>query len=361
MREPVRGSPPAHARAGIAARLALVALGLSFGSLAGEIFFRLVPFERVKYEIRYGHFSGNLVSRFLEYDAVLTFRNRRGASFPDAGVRINSLGLRGPEIAVAKSPGVRRVLCLGDSCTFGAAHPYPQMLRQILEARAPGRFEVLNGGVIGYTSLHALEWFERELAGLQPDVVTLYFGWNDMWREKDSAVRAWFKSRVAGGAAPRLRSYLWEALSRGLVYVENSFGVSSLQVPPEQYRAVLERFAGLGRERGFETVYLTAPSGFDGDRTPPWLFRQGFVARGDSALQLRRTYNRIVVEVSRRERLPLVDCAGDFERSGGRALFGDPDHDPIHPNDAGYRRIAEALAAELLTVRSATSSAAASR
>lgn len=349
------------ARAGWAARLALVALGTGLGLVAGEAFFRLVPFERVKYEVRYGHFSGNVVGRFLEYDPVLTFRNRRGASFPDTGVRINSLGLRGPEVAVAKPPGVRRVLCLGDSCTFGAAHPYPEILQQILDARAPGRFEVLNGGVIGYTSLHGLEWFERELSPLRPDVVTLYFGWNDMWREKDSAVRAWFKRRVAGEAAPRLRSYLWEAASRGLTYVESSFGRSSLQVPPEQYRAVLARFARLGRERGFEPVYLTAPSGFDGDRTPQWLVRQGFVARGDSAAQLRRTYNRIVVEVTERERLPLVDGAADFERSGGRALFGDPDYDPIHPNDAGYRRIAAALADRLLELESAAGAASARR
>lgn len=333
----------------LAARLALVVVGLFAGLCAGEVFFRLVPFERVKYEIRYGHFSGNQVSRFLEYDPVLTFRNRRGATFPDAGVTINSLGLRGPEVTIEKPAGVRRVLCLGDSCTFGAGHPYPELLQRLLDARAPGRFQVLNGGVIGYTSVHGLEWFQRELGELKPDVVTLYYGWNDMWREKDSAVRAWFQGRASGGAPPRMRSYLWEAASRAWVFLENSFGRSSLQVPPEQYRATLERFAALGRASGgFRTIYLTAPAGFDDGHTPAWLIEQGFVARGDSAPELRREYNHVVVEVARRERLPLVDCAADFERSGGRAWFGDPDSDPIHPNEAGYRRIAEMLAAELL-------------
>lgn len=344
-----------------AARLALVLFGMLAGVVAGEIFFRLVPFERVKYEVRYGHFGGNEVSRFLEYDPVLTFRNRRGASFPDAGVTINSLGLRGPQIAVAKPSGVRRVLCLGDSCTFGAGRPYPDMLQEILDRRAPGRFQVLNGGVIGYTSLHGLEWLERELGGLQPDVVTLYFGWNDMWREKDSAVRQWFKNRVAGEAPPRFKSYLWEALSRGFVFVKNSLGVSSLQVPPEQYRRVLEHFAALGRARGFVPVYLTAPAGFDDDRTPQWLVDKGFVARGDSAPKLHERYNAITVEVSREQKLPLVDLAADFARSGGRALFGDPDQDPIHPNQEGYRRIAEDLADAILEIEAGASGASASR
>ena len=327
--------------------IALVVGGLLLGIAAGEIVFRFVPFERVKYEVRYGHFSGNVVSRFLEYDPVLTFRNRRSASFADAGVRINSLGLRGPEVEVAKPRGKRRVLCLGDSCTFGAAHPYPEILQSLLDRRAPGSFEVLNGGVIGYTSLHGLEWFERELAALQPDVVTIYYGWNDMWREKDSAVRDWFRSRVAGEPAAWGRSYLWEAISRGSVFVRNRLGRTGLQVPPEQYRAVLERFAAIGRERDFTPVYLTAPAGFDDDRTPDWLVAQGFVRRGDSAPELRRQYNRVVAEVAAREAAPLVDCAADFERAGGRTLFANPDQDPIHPNDEGYRRIAEAVAAEL--------------
>jgi lysophospholipase L1-like esterase len=339
-------------------RALLVALGLLAGLAAGEILFRVVPFERVKYEIRYGHFSGNQVGRFLEYDPVLTFHNRRSTSFPDVGVEINSLGTRGPEVRDPKPPGLWRVICLGDSCTFGAARSYPQILQSILDERAPGAFEIVNAGVIGYTSLHGLEWFQRDLARLHPDVVTLYFGWNDMWREKDSAVRGWFQSRIAGERRPWFRSYLWEAASRSVVFLANAFGRSGLQVPPEQYRAVLRRFAALGREQGFAVVYLTAPAGFDDDHTPQWLIDHGFVAPGDSALALRRTYNRIVTEVAAHEKRPLVDCAADFERSGGRALFADPDHDPIHPNDTGYRRIAAALAEELLHLRTSNATSA---
>ncbi len=341
-----------------ARRLALAIGGLLLGLGAGEVLFRLVPFERVKYEVRYGHYSGNEVGRFLEYDPILTFRNRRSTSFPDSGVRINAFGLRGPDVSATKRPRVIRVLCLGDSCTFGSLQPYPELLQAILDQHSPGRFEVLNGGVIGYTSVHGLEWFERELGRLNPDVVTLFFGWNDMWREKDSAVRAWFKSRIDGEAPPRFRSYLWEALARCAVFVRNWLGRSPLQVPPEQYRAVLEHFAALGRERRFTPVYLTAPSGFDDDLTPQWLMRQGFVARGDSALRLREEYNQVVVEVAGRERLPLVDLAADFANGGGRALFERPDEDPIHPNARGYRRIAEALAAELLKMFAPTAAAA---
>ena len=172
-------------------------------------------------------------------------------------------------------------------------------------------------------------------------------------------VRAWFKIRVAREQPARFRSYLWEAVSRGLVFLRSWIGHATLQVPPDQYRAVLERFAGLGRERRFTPIYLTAPAGFDGDQTPQWLVRRGMVAAGDSVPRLRQEYNRVVVEVAEEEHLPLVDLAADFERDGGRTLFDRPDEDPIHPNERGYRVIAKALATEILKV-SAPSVAAAS-
>ena len=333
-------------------KLALVAMSICAAILIGEGFFRLVPFERFKYELRYGHFSGNVVSAFLEYDPVLTFRNRRGTIFPDAGVAINALGLRGPEVALEKRPGTRRILCLGDSCTFGGTHPYTEFLQAILDQRfGSGRFEVLNGGVIGYTSLHGLEWYQRELARLRPDMVTLYFGWNDMWRVKDTAIRAWFARRLEQ-RAPIVHSYFWEALTRTTRFIAHRFesGNVPLHIPPDRYRQVLEQFAELGKRDAFTPVYVTAPSGFDGDKTPAWFIDKHFVARDDSAPALRRQYNQIVLDVARIYRLPVADCAAVFEQHGGRALFERPDEDPIHPNDRGYERIAETLAEVIATV-----------
>jgi lysophospholipase L1-like esterase len=338
-------------------RLAAAAFGLVVACVAGEMLFRLVPFERLKYEARYGHFSGNVVGDFLEYDPVLTFRNRPGARFPDAHVSINSDGLRGPEISRRKLPGVRRVLCLGDSCTFGGAHPYPEILQEVLDRHHDaGRFEVLNGGVIGYTSLHGLEWLRRDLVTLEPDVVTLYFGWNDLWRGKDSAIRDWFRRRVRN-EEPFVRSYLWEAISRTATYIQNRLdpGGVPIQLPPERYRAVLEQLAALGEKHGFTPVLVTAPSGFRNESTPRWLIDAGFVAPGDSVPELRREYNEIVRQVAKERRLPLADCASAFEDFDGRTLFDRPEEDPIHPNDRGYRVIAEVLAETIVALSASPS------
>ena len=69
---------------------------------------------------------------------------------------INSLGLRGPEPR-AEEPGLRRVLTLGDSFTFGWAvdddEAYPRILETLLNADvgAPP-VEVINAGTPGYNT-----------------------------------------------------------------------------------------------------------------------------------------------------------------------------------------------------------------
>lgn len=73
------------------------------------------------------------------------------------GVRaaINSLGFRGPEREAAKPAGVKRIICLGSSNTFGAEvgdeETYPAQLQKLLDLRYPGRYEVWNAGVNAYS------------------------------------------------------------------------------------------------------------------------------------------------------------------------------------------------------------------
>jgi lysophospholipase L1-like esterase len=105
-----------------------------------------------------------------------------GTSLPVNGAtaRINRAGLRGAEPDAVKQRV--RVLCLGDSCTFGYAPDvdddatYPAALGRILD---PARFEVLNGGRPGYGSLDVLDYFVYHGVELKPDVVVILAGWND--------------------------------------------------------------------------------------------------------------------------------------------------------------------------------------
>ncbi len=94
-------------------------------------------------------------------------------------VTTNAFGLRGPDLPVAKPPGTRRILALGDSFTFGDAvqidEAWPSQLERRLNGDAGRRFEVINAGVGGYGTAHALLLADILLPSVQPDVVVLGF------------------------------------------------------------------------------------------------------------------------------------------------------------------------------------------
>jgi lysophospholipase L1-like esterase len=115
---------------------------------------------------------------------------------PTWEVTLDDRGFRGPGFSPSKRPSALRVVCLGDSWTFGAnvaqADAYPQQLQGLLHERFPAAdVEVLNLGVMGYTSYQGLVLLRREALALQPDVVVIAFGMNDSsvagFRDKDVA------------------------------------------------------------------------------------------------------------------------------------------------------------------------------
>jgi lysophospholipase L1-like esterase len=98
-------------------------------------------------------------------------------------VRIDSLGIRGPEIG-PRRPGVRRVLVLGDSFTFGTGveeeEAFPARIAALL-ARDGIPMEGINAGIGGYGVPDEVAWFEHYGAGLHPDLIVLgIFTGNDL-------------------------------------------------------------------------------------------------------------------------------------------------------------------------------------
>jgi len=108
----------------------------------------------------------------------------------------NAQGFRSDYPIGPKKPGVFRIICLGDSVTFGYRVPvvwperptafepnwlpYPMLLEKHLKsANAQREIEVLTMAVPGYTSHQGLAWLKRDIDWLEPDVVVASFGWND--------------------------------------------------------------------------------------------------------------------------------------------------------------------------------------
>lgn len=99
----------------------------------------------------------------------------------------NSLGFRGHELRSDGSvKNTYRILCIGDSVTFGfnsdQDDSYPAQLERILSAQYPGKdIEVINAGVPGWTWLQGVRFLERQGLGLEPDLVLIAHGVNDQF------------------------------------------------------------------------------------------------------------------------------------------------------------------------------------
>lgn len=120
----------------------------------------------------------------------LRFRGRRDARFTLAGIEYqhDALGLRTPAFASPKPAGVVRLLCLGDSTTYGLgvaqADCWPRRLEAELNTSPPRgmRVEVVNAGIPAYNTDDALALFDAIADAVEPDAVLLGWFANDLER-----------------------------------------------------------------------------------------------------------------------------------------------------------------------------------
>ena len=101
-------------------------------------------------------------------------------------VAINSLGLRGDELPKTKAKNSFRILALGDSMTFGMSGKqnscYPAQLQEMLSGKYPdNNMQVVNAGVLAYTTLQEEALLRELLPAVEPDLVILWWFHNDLY------------------------------------------------------------------------------------------------------------------------------------------------------------------------------------
>ncbi|MFB3893337.1 MAG: GDSL-type esterase/lipase family protein [Phycisphaerae bacterium] len=98
------------------------------------------------------------------------------------------------------------ILALGDSITWGTnvdgnAHAYPAMLGKMLsEYYKNDKITVVNKAIGGSTTAKGRQWLNRDVRGVEADLVTVMFGFNEMpsekTRDKDAAAKAFTANLV---------------------------------------------------------------------------------------------------------------------------------------------------------------------
>ena len=272
--------------------------------------------------------------------------NFQGPSIWGVPFRINSLGFRGPEIALTKPEGTFRVLVLGDSIIMGSGlseqDTFPALLQQELADRFPGRrFEVINAGVSGYGLPEEYTVLKEDGLRLEPDLVVLGFCLNDV----PGTVFADHINPRRDGSFPG-KQFLLTHLALARLFQEryNRIGLKNdflgladwltaqpgssvdlrVQAGWEAYRQQLQPLLQLCREHRIHFLFVAFPH----------------QAQFEDRKQEFRP-QRQLARLAREMEFELLDPAPDFRPVLDQVyVFGDP----VHPSGFGHRLIARRIA-----------------
>lgn len=265
--------------------------------------------------------------------------------FEGMEVRTNSLGMRGGEPAAADARGLHRILALGDSFTFGFGiaedQTYPEVLENLLNASSASspdgeeRFEVLNLGVVGYTTRDEAAVLRTKGLTLNPRVVIIGYVLNDPEIDPRQSLHKYFDPpvwwrhfhvlRLLHLGWNRMRIWRWG----GGDYLRY------LHAPQcGKWRSVVEAFDAIGRMTRPRDIRVVVA-------IFPLIPRRGW--RGYPYADLHRQ----VAGTARAKGFEVVDLLEVLSRHdpGDLRLTNEDDH----PSRLGHRLVAEALRDRLLS------------
>jgi lysophospholipase L1-like esterase len=223
-------------------------------------------------------------------------------------------------------------LILGDSCSrvAGSDYPYSVYLQRIL---GPETWEVLNASVPGYTSHQGRRWLESQLLDAEPDVVVIYFGWNDHWRTTGRTDLEYEASRRF--LHPRI-----------LTLLRGRPRTPPFRVPRSDYRENLEWMVRQVAARDAIAILVLAPHRFTEAGRRRYV-EDHYLVAGDDPEALHRAYLDTVREFAGREGVWLLGADAIFARLGEvPALLR---ADGIHFTETGHQLMAILLEAQIRT------------
>jgi lysophospholipase L1-like esterase len=163
----------------IIAKAALIVVASLIALFIGEIAVRCIAPQNLSGAWRVHSPSGNLIN-----DAGRVARHQFGERV--VSYRINEHHLRGGPIGHGKP----RVLCVGDSYTFGWLVEEEKCFVTQLAARAPN-LEFLNGGAGGWGTAQYVSFVEEFGQTLAPKAVVVFLNFDDIRRSLESGLWAW--------------------------------------------------------------------------------------------------------------------------------------------------------------------------
>jgi len=280
------------------------------------------------------------LSDYFQRDRLCFWKLRptRAAS-GKTNIIINSKGFRGDEFSAEKPGDTIRIFCMGASSTFGYGIPpdelYNKKLEGMLTAGFPSKkFEVINAGVSGYTVLQGLRLLKGEIINYDPDVITVYFGWNEhslsLVSDKEQAI---LSKEIFILQKFLEKSELYKFFRNSVFYfrvgvnkILKGRGRGKLRVSLPDFKDNLRDMIKFTKGRGIKLYLLTAP------------INEHIASYRE--ISIHSEYNKAIKDIAGEQNVPLIDIAEIFgKKEGNDGLF----LDVRHPSSKGCRCIAESI------------------
>ncbi len=253
--------------------------------------------------------------------------------------------------SVTKPAGVRRIAALGCSCTWGCyqtQESYPSILEKLLNLEGAQKYEVLNAGVGSYSSYQGLQRLKRYVLNYQPDIVTIFFGWNDHWfaqnDDKNIRMRGDFEIFIVN-ILEKFRAYqAAHYLFRKVLGAFQGKPVGQKQfvfrVSPEDYRANLKEMIRAVRERGAQAVLFTAPYE-PSQLKASWVFP----LPSEQLANVHENFNQVVRKLAAETQTPLIDLSMEVKvlRDADPVRAAELFSDGIHYTPFGCETVAKLI------------------
>lgn len=280
-----------------------------------------------------------------------------------ASIRINAHGYRSPDLIQPKPPGTVRLAFVGASTTFCAEvssneRTWPHLVWQSLQDRFPDvRFDYVNAAIPGITTGTSRRNVSARVAPLQPDVIVLYEGFNDVSVEaRDLAARQGLYRKPAESWLARY-SLAWDLVVKNArILAAKQRARRAATHPPfeagllgEPFAAQLTALARASQRVAPVVAIATLSSRIRRDQSPEEqlvsseaaLYYMPFLTPADLLRSYER-FNAIIRRVARETGVLLIE--------NEEAIPGDGVHfhDTIHFTDAGSTAMARRVTAALV-------------
>jgi len=245
--------------------------------------------------------------------------------------------------SVEKMTAVKiNILFLGDSCTqFGN---YDRFFASQVTAAFPDKMlNIGNFGVAGWTTHQGIKQMKRDVTRIKPDVVTIYFGWNDHWNSigiDDEKVSRLNASPLFNFQSLRSVQLLTKAY---VGFHRRQRDRPPLRVPIGSFRNNLTEMIDIARSMPAIPVLLTAPSSHQ-KGLEPGFFALQWVTDLDELVPRHSEYVNAVRQVAKEKNVILCDLAAEFDKLPKEEvkdkLFTE---DGVHLTGEGNKVIADLL------------------